>query len=121
MIAYLSLVGNTRKFVEKVTDRSVEITIDNSLELTMTSEYILIVPTYSEETSDIIRDFLENETNRRLCKGIVGAGNRNFAHLFCYTAKDLSQEFNLPLLHMFEFQGSPVDVEKIEKELEAIV
>ena len=121
MIVYMSLVGNTRKFVNKINEPSVELTIDNSLDLVMTKPYILIVPTYSEETSDIVRDFLENETNRRLCKGIFGAGNRNFAQLFCYTAKDLSKEFDLPLLHLFEFQGSPVDVEKLEKELETIV
>ena len=121
MIVFMSLVGNTRKFVNKVNEPAVELSIDNSLDLELNTPFILIVPTYSEEISDIVREFLENETNRDLCKGIVGAGNRNFAQLFCYTAKDLSKEFDLPLLHLFEFQGSSLDVKKIEEELEAIV
>ena len=121
MIVFMSLVGNTRKFVNKVDGQSAELTIQNSLDVIVTEPFILIVPTYSEETSDIVRDFLENETNRGNCRGIFGGGNRNFAGLFCYTAKDLSKEFNIPILHLFEFQGSPLDVEKLEEELEKIV
>ena len=49
--------------------------------------------------------------------GLFGVGNRNFAELFCVTAKTLSKEYEIPLLHTFEFQGSPLDVKKMEEEL----
>lgn len=120
MIVFMSLIGNTRKYVHKVEAKNLEITIENSLEAIVEEPFILVAPTYAEETTDILWDFLENEINRSFCKGIFGAGNRNFAELFCYTAKNLSKEFNLPLLHLFEFQGSPQDVDQLKKELEKI-
>lgn len=117
MIVYMSLIGNTRKFVNKINHPNIEITLDNCLDVVIDEPYILVTPTYAEETTDILWDFLENETNRAHCKGVFGGGNRNFAELFCYTAKNLSKEFSIPLLHLFEFQGSPHDVSQLEKEL----
>ena len=51
------------------------------------------------------------------CKGLFGGGNRNFAELFCVTAKTLSEEYDIPMLHAFEFQGTPLDIKKMEEEL----
>jgi len=116
----MSLVGNTRKFVNKVADESLEITLANALDAEVNKPYILVTPTYDAETTDILRDFLENPTNLNYCQGIFGGGNRNFAGDFCYTAKDLGRDFDLPVLHLFEFQGSPQDVERLKEELNTI-
>ena len=58
--------------------------------------------------------FARNNTENLV--GIVGSGNRNFgADMFCYSATDLSKELNKPVVHMYEFQGSINDVNKINE------
>ena len=64
--------------------------------------------------------FMETGDNASYCRGVMGGGNRNFAQLFCYSAKDFAEDFDVPLLHMFEFQGSDYDVKLLEKEIEKI-
>lgn len=99
----------------------------DSLEISQTNPfvlinepYFLIVPTYEVEATEIVNDFLETEDNVSFCKGVIGTGNLNFADLFCFTAKDISKDYNLPLIHMLEFQGSTTDVEKVKKEAELL-
>lgn len=120
MIAYMSIIGNTRKFVKKTTDQSVEITAENCETLRIEEPFILIAPTYAKESTGILWTFLENENNLHYCKAIAGTGNRNFASGFCYTAKALSRRFKIPIVHLFELQGSAHDVSKIQEELNQI-
>lgn len=120
-VVYFSQTGQTKKFVEKISNKElVEITTDD-FEIEVTEPFILVMPSYETNVHPIVidtaADFLETTDNITYCKGLFGGGNRNFADLFCITAKTLSKEYNLPLLHQFEFQGSPFDVKKIEEEL----
>lgn len=120
-IVYFSQTGQTRKFVEKVAAvEKIEITTDH-FEIEMTEPFILVMPSYETNVHPIVidtaADFLETADNEYYCKGLFGGGNRNFAELFCITAKTLAEEYDIPLLHTFEFQGSPLDVKKIEEEL----
>lgn len=120
-IVYFSQTGQTRKFVEKIKKVDhFEITPDD-FEFEMTESYILVMPSYETNVHPIVidtaADFLETADNLSYCKGLFGGGNRNFAELFCVTAKTLSKEYEIPLLHTFEFQGSPLDVKKMEEEL----
>lgn len=123
-IVYYSQTGQTKKFVEKITDfESIEITSSN-FEIEMKEPFILVMPTYEPNVHPIVidtaADFLETADNIYFCKGLFGGGNRNFGNLFCITAKLLSKEYKLPLLHQFEFQGTPLDVEKLTKELKTL-
>lgn len=120
VIVFMSLIGNTRKLIKKLDVSSIELNWDNCLAVIVDKPFLLLAPTYAEESTDLLRDFLDHEQNHSYCKGIIGAGNRNFAHLFCYTAKDLCREYNLPLLHRLEFQGSAFDIERIKEELDKI-
>ena len=54
------------------------------------------------------------------CKGVVGCGNINFAELYCFTAKDLSRDYNIPLLHMMEYFGNGNDLKKIKGVVESL-
>ena len=123
-IVYYSQTGQTRKFVEKVTGYdSIEITPTN-FEFEMTEPFILVMPSYEENVHPVVidtaADFLETENNLTLCKGLFGGGNLNFGSLFCITANTLAKDFDIPLLHEFEFQGSPTDVKKLEEVLNKI-
>ncbi|OYQ67373.1 class Ib ribonucleoside-diphosphate reductase assembly flavoprotein NrdI [Aerococcus sp. 1KP-2016] len=123
-IVYYSLTGQTRKFVNKVTGfDKYEISSDKEA-IEMSEPFIMVIPSYESHVyGDVIEtaeEFLECGDNAQLCKGFFGGGNRNFAQLFCVTVKELSALFDVPVLHGFEFQGSPLDVAKLTKELEEI-
>lgn len=111
-VVFFSLTGQTRKFVKKTSLESTEIKQTNPY-ITMNEEFILVCPSYDKEASDIMEDFLETGSNQELCRGVVGCGNRNFAKLFCFTARDLAVDYDLPYLHELEFQGSQHDVDSV--------
>lgn len=114
-IVFLSVTGHTRKFVDKLDMDSVEISPTNPF-FSINEPYLLIVPTYEVDATEPVNDFLETEDNLSFCKGVIGTGNLNFAKLYCFTAKDISRDYGIPLLHMLEFQGNKKDVNKVRKE-----
>ncbi|MGX7108093.1 class Ib ribonucleoside-diphosphate reductase assembly flavoprotein NrdI [Facklamia miroungae] len=114
-IVFISLTGQTRRFVEKLSaDQQLEID-DRNCDVTMKQPFLLIVPTYQEIVRELVDDFLAVEGNLEKCRGIVGAGNLNFAQLFCFTAKDISRDYRIPLIHQIEFQGNETDVSYIKE------
>lgn len=123
-IVYFSQTGQTKRFVQKIEKyEHIEITFAN-FEIEMKEAFILVMPSYEETIHPIVvdtaTDFLETANNLTHCKGLFGGGNRNFAELFCVTAKTLAKEYQLPILHTFEFQGSDLDVKKMIEELQKI-
>lgn len=123
-IVYFSQTGQTRKFVNKIEHyEQIELTLDQHT-VEMQDPFILVMPSYEENVHPLLTKsaatFLETADNRSYCKGLFGGGNRNFAELFCVTAKTLADTYELPLLHTFEFQGTPSDVQKMIEELEKI-
>ena len=123
-LVFYSQTGQTRKYVNKIKDReSIEIN-PNHFDVEMTEPFIFLVPSYESnvhpDVIDTCSDFLETGDNILLCKGMFAGGNRNFAQLFCITAKELSEEYKIPILHEFEFQGSKYDLSKLEEELQHI-
>ena len=116
-IVYYSQTGQTRKFVEKISHtEKIEIS-PNHFEIEMSEPFILVMPSYETNVHPIVidtaADFLETADNLTHCKGLFCGGNRNVAEVFCITAKTLSKEYDLPMLHAFEFQGSPLYVKKL--------
>lgn len=113
-IVYFSLTGQTRRFVKKLDLPSYEINPINPFE-EINEPYILVVPTYDADITEVANDFIEYEGNRKNLMGVAGGGNRNFADLFVYTAKDLARDYQVPMLFAFEFNGTPQDVENFKK------
>lgn len=117
-IVYFSLTGNTKKFVNKLGMGSLEINMTNPF-IVINEPYILIAPTYDKEATEIANDFIEFN-DQGLLKGVIGGGNLNFADLYVFTAKDLSKEYNVPLLFSFEYSGTENDVIKVKELLKGI-
>lgn len=113
-IVYLSLTGQTRKFVQKLDMDLLEITPTNPY-IFIQEPFIVVVPTYDIEATEIMNDFIETGDNLSYFKGVAGGGNLNFGKLFVFTAKDLAKKYDVPLLHAFEFQGNEEDVRKLKK------
>ena len=85
----------------------------------MTNEFIITVGSYEKEAAmyDPVAKFLNTGNNLKLCKGIIGSGNRNMGPEFLITANKLSREFNLPIIAGVEVSGNHKDIEKINKYL----
>lgn len=108
-IVYISLTGQTRKFVNKLEMDLMELSPINPF-VAIEEPFIIVTPTYEKEVTEVLDEFLETLHNKAYFKGVAGGGNRNFGDLFGFTAMDLAKDYNVPLLHLFEFQGSDYDV-----------
>lgn len=119
-IVYFSVTGQTKRFVKKLSlNDTYEIDpIDPEIEVG--EPFVLVVPTYEKDITEPVTDFLYYGSNQEQLKGVAGTGNRNFAELFVFTAKDISTEFQVPLLCSFEFNGTTKDVANFEKAVKEI-
>ena len=113
-IAYYSITGQTKRFVNKLGIDGYEIT-DADPFFQMGRPFILIVPAYDDDMMDPVIDFLQYEDNAKNCVGVAGGGNRNFNTLYNHTAKDIASALNVPVVFQFEFNGTQKDVEKFKK------
>jgi protein involved in ribonucleotide reduction len=116
LIVYLSLTGNVRNFVEKLEVNSIEIEYSNPL-VEVNEDYIIIVPTYDDNITNSISEFVDYANNQIQLKGFVGSGNKNFDNGYCFNAKDLSIKYNKPLLFTFEFSGTDEEITQFKKEV----
>ncbi|HCM90365.1 MULTISPECIES: class Ib ribonucleoside-diphosphate reductase assembly flavoprotein NrdI [Vagococcus] len=116
-LVFFSLTGQTRRFIKKLdlpATQAHEIDSNNPFH-EINEPYILIVPTYDAEVTEVVNDFIEYKTNQQNMLGVVGGGNRNFADLFIFTAKDIARDYQVPLLFSFEFNGTLEDVKNFKK------
>ena len=116
-IVYMSLTGQTHKFIEKV-KKKISINClyikDENDYIEINENFICIIPTYDKASLSIIESFIEYKNNKSFLRGVVGSGNRNFNTLF------ISDKYAVPLLHCFEFQGSEKDVDIVISEVKRI-
>jgi len=114
IVAYYSLTGNTKTFVDKLGVESV--CIDKNVKVD--TDYILITPTYSGgRPPKPVIDFLGHRQNRKHLRGVIGAGNRNFFADFGAAANSISDKLGVPLLYKFEITGNEKDVNNIRRGL----
>ncbi|NVY97165.1 class Ib ribonucleoside-diphosphate reductase assembly flavoprotein NrdI [Lactobacillus sp. DCY120] len=118
-LAFYSITGQTRRFIEKVQRPAYEITDSNPF-YEMGVPYILVVPAYDDDMMDAVIDFLGYQTNTQNLIGVAGGGNRNFNKLYIHTAKDIAHGLNVPVIFDFEFNGTPSDVQNFQKVVDQI-
>ncbi|MEI5993348.1 class Ib ribonucleoside-diphosphate reductase assembly flavoprotein NrdI [Candidatus Enterococcus mansonii] len=113
-LVYFTVTGQTRRFIKKLDLAAYEIEPANPF-FEINEPFVLIVPTYDQEITEVVNDFLDYKSNREHLQGVAGGGNRNFAELFVYTAKDIARDYSVPMLFAFEFSGTDEDVESFKK------
>lgn len=113
-LAFYSITGQTRHFVEKTGLPAYEIS-DADPYHAMKEPFVLVVPSYDDEMLEAVVDFLEYEGNYRQVVGVAGGGNRNFNDLFIHNAKDIARGLNVPVVFAFEFNGTSRDVTEFKK------
>ncbi|ANP71335.1 class Ib ribonucleoside-diphosphate reductase assembly flavoprotein NrdI [Cryobacterium arcticum] len=124
IIYFSSLSGNTKRFVEKLGRPAARIPLyPKDAPLVAERPYVLVVPTYgggiegSAVPKQVIR-FLNDERNRSLIRGVIGAGNTNFGEAYCLAGDIIAQKCGVPHLYRFEVFGTPDDVATVHEGLE---
>lgn len=113
MIVYKSLSGNCKRVVKKLDVESFEIDGDNIYDFNA-QDFYLLMPTYEEEWIIDAWDFMDEYHEH--CKGIIGSGNFNFGNdMFIFTANDMSERYNVPIVYSIENFGNKKDIEEIKK------
>lgn len=128
IVYFSNYSGNTKRFVEKLTNKARRIPIDYSADADTVGvhvPYILVVPTYGggSEKSAIprqVRAFLNVPGNRELLRGVIGTGNTNFGEHYCKAADLISAKTGVPVLARVEIFGTSEDIDKITERLEML-
>ncbi len=126
VVYFSSTSGNTKRFVDKLDFESVRLPLRRTdPEVHVSEPYVLIVPTYGGGTlggavpKQVIR-FLNDESNRKLIRGVVAMGNTNFGTAFCLAGRVVSEKTGAPILGYVEIYGTPEDVEDIRIKIEGL-
>ena len=126
LVYFSSVSGNTRRFVEKLGRPADRIPLHaKDAPLKATEPYVLVVPTYGGGNGQgavpkqVIR-FLNDEQNRSLIRGVIGAGNTNFGEAYCLAGDIISAKCRVPHLYKFEVFGTEDDVRVVNEGLDSL-
>jgi protein involved in ribonucleotide reduction len=124
LIYFSSASENTRRFIEKLGSDAARIPLyPKDASLVACEPFVLVVPTYGGTGGEgsvpkqVIR-FLNNPQNRRLLRGVIGAGNTNFGDNYCMAGDIIAAKCKVPHLYRFELMGTPEDVARVRQGLE---
>lgn len=115
IIAYYTLTGNTRRFIERLDLPAIRVTPD----LTLTAPFILVTPTYNfgQVPADVEAFLSQNHAGM---VGVVGAGDRVWGANFAQAGRSISAQHGVPLLGEFEKAGTDEDIRIIRERVIAL-
>ncbi|UQY43359.1 class Ib ribonucleoside-diphosphate reductase assembly flavoprotein NrdI [Erwinia sp. PK3-005] len=120
MLVYFSSQSeNTHRFVTRLGLPARRIPLDKAQRLQVDRPFILVVPSYGGGSArgavpaQVIQ-FLNDEANRRLLRGVIAAGNRNFGAGFCLAGDIIAQKCQVPYLYRFELMGTADDIANVK-------
>ncbi|KAA0469612.1 class Ib ribonucleoside-diphosphate reductase assembly flavoprotein NrdI [Klebsiella aerogenes] len=121
LIVYFSSSSeNTHRFVQRLALPAMRIPLNERERIQVDEPYILIVPSYGGGGTagavprQAIR-FLNDPHNRRLIRGVIAAGNRNFGEAYGRAGEVIAQKCGVPYLYRFELMGTQQDVDNVRK------
>ena len=127
LIYFSSVSNNTHRFVEKLRlpqGQAARLPLHTGADTLEASEpFVLILPTYGANggkgsvPKQVIK-FLNVESNRKLLRGVIGAGNTNFHESYCIAGDIVAAKCGVPHLYRFELMGTTEDVSRVHKGLE---
>jgi protein involved in ribonucleotide reduction len=126
LVYFSSVSGNTRRFVESLGRPASRIPLHAREEkLKATRPYVLVLPTYGGGNGHgavpkQVIQFLNDEENRSLIRGVIAAGNTNFGEAYCLAGDIVARKTGAPLLYRFEVFGTPDDREAVQIGLDTL-
>jgi protein involved in ribonucleotide reduction len=122
LVYFSNYSGNTKRFVEKLSNPATRIPIDKDVEVAVKSEYVLLVPTYGggSDRNAIpkqVKKFLNKMENRDLLRGVIGFGNTNFGDNYCKAAELIAAKTGVPIIARVEIFGTDNDVRTVQERL----
>lgn len=123
LVYFSSVTENTKRFVERTGLPSERIPLRaTEPPLHVDYDYVLVVPTYGGGNvrgavpKQVIK-FLNDETNRSHCIGVISAGNTNFGKAYCLAGDIIAKKVGVPHLYRFELLGTTQDVTRVQEGL----
>lgn len=124
LIYFSSTSENTHRFVQKLGQAAERLPLRTAEDtLIATEPFVLVTPTYGggqdggAVPKQVIK-FLNIEGNRGLIRGVIAAGNTNFAESYCLAGDVIAAKCRTQLLYRVELMGTPEDVESVRNGLE---
>lgn len=124
LVYYSSASGNTERFMHKLGLPAMRIPVDESAPMPEPdAPFVLISPTYADGEGhgavarQVIR-FLNDPDRRRLLRGVIASGNRNFGTTFAHAGRVIGDKCGVPVLYRFELAGTELDVARVRVGLE---
>lgn len=125
LVYYSSTSENTHRFVLKLglPARRIPLHTREEEPFLVLEPYLLIVPTYGGGNAKgavpkPVIHFLNNPRNRAGIRGVIAAGNTNFAEAYCFAGRIIAQKCEVPVLYTFELLGTPDDVTRVRHGVE---
>ena len=126
LVYFSSLSGNTARFVAALGLKADRIPVRPADPMPQpVKPFVLICPTFADGEGrgavpkQVIR-FLNDPTRRRLLRGVIGAGNRNFGATFALSGDVIAAKCNVPVLYRFEMAGTETDIARIRVGLDKL-
>ncbi len=118
LVYFSSQSENTHRFISRLGLPARRIPLDSAQRLQVETPYILVVPSYGGGSArgavpKQVIQFLNDEANRRLIRGVIAAGNRNFGEAFCIAGDIIAQKCQVPYLYRFELLGTADDIANV--------
>ncbi|MFV0289126.1 MAG: class Ib ribonucleoside-diphosphate reductase assembly flavoprotein NrdI [Mycoplasmatales bacterium] len=109
-IVYISLTGNVESFVDNLSLEAIEI-ISGTEEVD--DDFIVITNTVDHGEIDFaLEDFLDDNVEK--IKGVAASGNHGYDPDFAVSADTIAKQYNVPIIHKFEDEGTEEDVKIVE-------
>ncbi|OMH25155.1 ribonucleotide reductase assembly protein NrdI [Tersicoccus phoenicis] len=127
LVYFSSVTNNTARFVERLGIDGIRLPLHTAEPAPLVTEpYVLVVPTYGAGNTRVgavprqVIKFLNEEQNRRLIRGVIGAGNTNFGEHYGEAADIIAAKCRVPVLYRFELMGTSDDVAAVTQGLEEL-
>lgn len=127
LVYFSSVSENTHRFVAKLGVPATRIPLRPAdTPVLATEPYYLVTPTYgggSRKGADVpvqVIRFLNEESNRKLLRGVIACGNTNFGSDFCRAGDVISAKCGVPVLYRLELLGTSEDVLAVQSLMEMI-
>ncbi|QDC10763.1 class Ib ribonucleoside-diphosphate reductase assembly flavoprotein NrdI [Oceanicola sp. D3] len=119
LVYYSSRSNNTHRLIERLDLPATRLPQRPADPLpAIDGPFVLICPTFADGQGrgavpkPVIR-LLNDAGARRLLRGVIAGGNRNFGASFALAGKIIAAKCNVPLLYRFELAGTPEDTARI--------